>query len=181
MAGMRFHTGLLAAFALLFAACGLEPVDDSPNPPPGATSTSKPANLPACDWARVISVHDGDTIRVSVNDGPYERLRYIGIDAPEVANEGGVAEPFAEESTAMNRELVENQQVCLEKDVSDVDQYGRLLRYVWLADGRMVNEEILRAGLANVVTFRPDTKYHKSRLSPAEASAREREIGIWSE
>ncbi len=180
MQGMRIAMVLLLLSSALFAACGLELAVEEDSTPAASlpAGTNAAVSLPACDWARVISVHDGDTIRVSIDDGPYLRLRYIGIDAPEV---GERAEPFAEESAQLNRELVEGKEICLEKDVSDTDQYDRLLRYAWLADGRMVNEEILRAGLASVVTFRPDTKYHKSRLVPIEAFARERELGIWSD
>ncbi|HQW51790.1 MAG TPA: thermonuclease family protein, partial [Tepidiformaceae bacterium] len=71
--------------------------------------------------------------------------------------------------------------LCLEKDVSDRDQYRRLLRYAWLDDGRMVNEELLEAGMARVVTFPPDVKYHDARLLPAQRAASRAGLGIWSD
>ena len=118
----------------------------------------------------------GDTIRVEI-EGEVERLRYIGIDTPEV---GDNAEPFGEEGTAANRSLVAGELVCLESDVSDRDRFDRLLHYVWLEDGTLVNEALVREGHAEAVRFRPDTKHHDARLAPAEEEARKERLGIWS-
>jgi hypothetical protein len=71
------------------------------------------------------------------------------------------------------------QTVWLEKDRSDADVYGRLLRYVWLADGRMVNEEIVRAGYALAVTWQPDTR-HRVRLEQAATEAWRESRGFWA-
>jgi len=129
-----------------------------------------------CTWAEVVSVTDGDTIWVEI-EGEVERLRYVGIDTPEV---GDNAEPFGEEATAANRSLVGAGRVCLEGDVSDRDRFDRLLRYVWLEDGTLVNEALVREGLAEAVRFPPDTKHHDARLAPAAEEAREERLGIWS-
>ena len=138
------------------------------------------AELPPCDWAEVMAIVDGDTIRVAAGDGS-ERVRYTGIDAPEMARDGEPAEPFADAATERNAELLEDGRVCLERDVSDRDRFDRLLRYIWLEDGTLVNETLLREGLAHVVTFPPDVRYHESRFEPAEAEARAAGRGIWSE
>ena len=127
-------------------------------------------------------VADGDTIRVSVRGRDY-RVRYIGIDAPELDRAGQPAESFAQESLAANRELVRGQTVTLEKDVSETDQFGRLLRYVWLADGEgwlLVNAELVRLGFAQAGTYPPDVKYTDVLLS-AERAARDRGAGLWAD
>jgi micrococcal nuclease len=82
--------------------------------------------------AQVVNIVDGDTIDVLIGGTSY-RVRYILIDTPEVS--GGV-EPFGPEATEANRALVEGQRVVLEKDVSETDRYGRLLRYVHVGQGR---------------------------------------------
>ena len=93
---------------------------------------------------------------------------------------GDNAEPFGDEATATNRSLVAGELVCLKTDVSDRDRFDRLLRYVWLEDGTLVNEALVREGLAEAVRFPPDTKHHDAHLAPAEAAAREERLGIWS-
>ena len=134
--------------------------------------------LPACDWAEVVSVTDGDTVRVDLN-GEEERLRYIGIDAPELNPESGDAEPLAAEATEANEQLVDGERICLERDVSDRDRFGRLLRYAWLEDGTMVNEALVLAGLATAVEYRPDTRHHDAILFPAQDEAMAAGRGIW--
>lgn len=164
--------------ALVVAAGGCDSVStgertvviELPDPP------SRP--LPQCDWADVVSVSDGDTIRVRL-DGEVERLRYIGIDAPELNPETGEPEPFAEAASAANEQLVDGEEICLERDVSDRDRFGRLLRYAWLADGTLVNEALVLAGLADAREFRPDTKHHDEILQPAEDAAIAAQRGIW--
>lgn len=119
----------------------------------------------------VLSVTDGDTIRVDYN-GTNTPLRYIGIDTPERN------EQYFNEATTYNWRLVAGQTVYLEKDVSETDRYDRLLRYVWLSDGRLVNEELVRAGWALSSTYPPDVKYQQAFLA-AQQSALEAENGFW--
>jgi micrococcal nuclease len=131
----------------------------------------------------VTSITDGDTIRVEI-DGHESRLRYIGIDTPESRAPGTPVEPFALAATAANASLVGGAQVVLEKDVSETDRFDRLLRYVWLSpdDGaawRLVNLELVRAGLAEAVAYPPDTKY-QDVLESAESEARAAGRGQWS-
>jgi len=101
--------------------------------------------------AQVVRVIDGDTIEVSIG-GKLYKVRYIGIDTPETG------EWMAPEATAKNEGLVGGKVVGLEKDVSETDRYGRLLRYVWVGD-LMVNAELVRFGCAQVSTYPPDVKY----------------------
>lgn len=106
--------------------------------------------------AQVINVVDGDTINVLINGAEF-RVRYILVDTPETKHPDKGVEPFGPEADQANRQLVEGKVVHLEKDVSETDRYGRLLRYVYV-DGKMVNEELLCLGLAQVATFPPDVR-----------------------
>ena len=121
--------------------------------------------------AKVIQVIDGDTIII---EGGY-RVRYIGIDAPEIHPE---VEAFGMEAWQANRRLVEGKEVRLERDVSEKDKYGRLLRYVWV-DDILVEAELVRQGLARAKAYPPDTKY-QDYLEQMEAEAREAGRGMWA-
>ncbi len=121
--------------------------------------------------ARVIQVIDGDTIAI---EGGY-RVRYIGIDTPEIYPE---VEAFGMEAWQTNRQLVEGKEVRLEKDVSETDKYGRLLRYVYV-DDIFVNAELVRQGLARSNAYPPDTKY-QDYLEQMQAEAREASRGMWA-
>ena len=133
--------------------------------------------LPICgcisppDTALVTQVIDGDTI---VIEGGY-KVRYIGIDTPEIDD----GEPFGMEALEANQELVEGKVVHLERDVSQTDKYGRLLRYVYV-DGIFVNAELVRLGLAEAKAYPPDTKYQED-LEELETEAKEAGWGMWAE
>ena len=114
---------------------------------------------------------DGDTITI---EGGY-RVRYIGIDTPETYPE---TEAFGVEAWRANRQLVEGKVVRLERDVSQTDKYGRLLRYVYVND-IFVNAELVRQGLAEASAYHPDIKY-RDYLEELEAEAREAGWGIWA-
>ncbi len=123
------------------------------------------------DTARVTQVIDGDTI---VIEGNY-RVRYIGIDTPETHPE---LEAFGLEAWQANRELVEGKIVHLERDVSEVDKYGRLLRYVYV-DDVFVNAELVKQGLAHTKAYPPDIK-HQDYLEALEQEARQAGRGMWA-
>lgn len=123
------------------------------------------------ELALVIDVIDGDTIRIERENGAIDRVRYIGIDTPELANDDRPAEPYGPQATVANARFVEDQIVVLETDTSDRDRYDRLLRYVWVEtdDGWvMVNERLVALGLAEVKAYEPDTKYHPYFLESQE-------------
>ncbi len=123
------------------------------------------------DTARVTQVIDGDTIII---EGDY-RVRYIGIDAPEIYPK---LETYGMEALEANRKLVEGKEVRLERDVSETDKYGRLLRYVYV-DGIFVNAELVRQGLAEAKAYPPDIE-HQDYLDELEAEARQAGRGIWA-
>lgn len=125
----------------------------------------------------VTSVIDGDTIEVDI-DGTIYKVRYIGLDAPELDDKRPEYCALAQEATRYNRQLVEGKTVRLEKDISETDRYGRLLRYVYV-DDIFVNAELVRQGLAWAEAYEPDIRY-QDILEEAEAEAREDKIGIWA-
>ncbi len=126
---------------------------------------------PAGVAATVVFVIDGDTIEVSL-DGRNERLRLVGIDAPERGECG------YEEARSALIDLVDGVAVRLEADVSDRDRFGRLLRYVWVGDV-LVNEVLTSEGVAIARRYPPDTAL-APRLEAAQAEAQEAARGLWA-
>jgi micrococcal nuclease len=132
--------------------------------------------LPSGFVDRVI---DGDTIEVRIGQQLY-KVRYIGIDTPETVDPRRPVGYFGEQASAKNKELVLYKTVYLERDVSDTDKYGRLLRYVYLSDKTMVNLELVRLGYAKASTYPPDVKF-SMLFADAEREARNNGRGLWAE
>jgi micrococcal nuclease len=127
---------------------------------------------------RVVRVVDGDTIRVEL-DGHEERVRYIGIDTPESVKPGTPVQCFAKKAAAFNEHLVGGRRVKLVRDVEQRDRYGRLLAYVYPADGGpMVNETLVARGYARTLTIPPDVRF-ADRFRRLAAGAREAGRGLW--
>jgi micrococcal nuclease len=141
------------------------------------THTPQPTNTPDRQAAQVIRVIDGDTIEVQL-DGQIYTVRYIGIDTPETVAPNQPVEWMGQQATEANKDLVQGKTVYLEKDVSETDQYGRLLRYVFLVDGTFVNAELVRLGYAQASTYPPDVGY-QDRLREIQQVAQDKEVGLW--
>ena len=132
--------------------------------------------------ATVSSVIDGDTIILTDKT----HVRYIGMNTPEIANAffKKKGECFGNEATQENKKLVEGKTIKMQKDVSDIDKYGRKLRYVWVpstSSGQavFVNDILVKEGYAKVDTVPPDTKYQTQfKLSAIEAEINQR--GLWN-
>lgn len=120
------------------------------------------------EQALVTSVIDGDTVELA--DGRH--VRYLGIDTPESG------EYYAEEATARNKDLVEGKTVELQRGSRDQDEYGRLLRYVYV-DGVFVNADLVAGGYATAYIFDPDNRYSQV-LVQLEQYARMKELGLWA-
>jgi len=126
-------------------------------------------------WVRVDRVFDGDTFRA--RNG--ERVRLLGINAPEVNHETRPGEILGEQSGALLSQLVKGKTVRLKTDREIRDIYGRLLAQVYLQDGTWVNREMILRGMAHVYTFTPNIRW-ASDLATAEKQARKERLGIWA-
>jgi micrococcal nuclease len=202
--GPRPRVNLAIAIAVVIAlACTGPPGGASSTPTPSSTSTSSAPTDAAIviatpiptsgataglgpngptEAATVVRVVDGDTIVVDRGRGE-EKLRYIGMDTPETVKPGSPVEWMGPQASAANKALVGGRQVILEKDVSETDRFGRLLRDVWLQRPEgwlMVNLELVRTGFAAVSTYPPDVKYVDLLLA-AQREAREAGAGLWAD
>ena len=119
---------------------------------------------------KVVKVIDGDTIVIAGG----QRVRYIGIDTPEV---GDNPEYYGPEATSFNARLVAGGEVSLERDVSERDRFGRLLRFVY-ADGILVNAELVREGYARAQEYGGDRRYTNC-FAFLEQEARDTGRGMW--
>ena len=120
-------------------------------------------------------VDDGDTIVVAGD----ERVRYLGINTPEVAHKDEPVEPFGDEAKAFNKKLVQDRWINLELAEQQRDPYGRLLAYVFLADGTFVNGELVRQGYAHLLRKQPKLRYWE-RLLALQRQALKEKKGMWS-
>lgn len=146
--------------------------------PPAAQLTTLPSvssNVSLVE-AVVTRVIDGDTIEVSIS-GKLYTVRYIGMNTPETVDPNRLVEPYGIEASNMNKELVGGKIVILEKDVSETDRYGRLLRYVYVGN-LFINAELVRLGYAQIATYPPDVKYQDLFLQ-LQVEAREANRGLW--
>lgn len=126
------------------------------------------------DPKKVRHVYDGDTI--CLENG--WKVRYIGIDTPEIDPETHEGEYLAHKARAFNKDLLEGGSIRLERDIIGKDRYGRALAYIFLKDGRMMNALMVEKGLAHVMTHPPNTKY-RARLLNCQRRAMQRGVGIW--
>jgi micrococcal nuclease len=124
----------------------------------------------------VVRVVDGDTAIVEIG-GQEQRVRFIGIDAPESVVPGEPVECFGPEAADYTRERLEGANVRIEYDVERRDRFERTLAYVWLGD-ELFNETLVREGYALVTTFPPNVRY-VDRFVDAQRAARARERGLW--
>ncbi|MCX8164529.1 MAG: thermonuclease family protein [Aquificaceae bacterium] len=140
----------------------------------------------------VIRVVDGDTFQCRLDSGEEVKVRLVGIDTPESSPNPKAHRDVERSGRAMKEGLrmgklargvtesllTQGKRVSLEFDVQRTDRYGRLLAYVWLPDGRMLNELLVREGYAQVYTIPPNVKYQE-RLLSAQRKAREEGKGLW--
>jgi endonuclease YncB( thermonuclease family) len=142
-------------------------------PPPTELTEPAQSDLGATgEAATLVRVIDGDTIVVEMGGQTYS-VRYIGVDTPEAGQYG-----FGQ-ATEANRQLLAKGPLHLQKDVSETDQYGRILRYVFAGDV-FVNAELVRLGYAYADTWPPDVKY-SDYFVQLQREARETARGLWAE
>jgi micrococcal nuclease len=181
----RFYSCVLAVIFFASAGCGeparstivsAEPVTMATRSVIAPEATATPGS--GCVSARAVRqealvtyVTDGDSIEVEMGGADF-RVRYIGIDAPEM--EGGL---LAGEAAAANRSLVAGKTIVMIRDLSEADRFGRLLRYVFVG-GVFVNRELVRIGLARAEYYPPDLAC-TSEFKSAEEEARQARLGLW--
>lgn len=122
----------------------------------------------------VREVQDGDTI--VLQDG--RTIRYLGVNAPEVASDMHPDQPFAREAIQWNKTMVLGKSVRLEMDTETKDMFGRTLAYVYLPNGTMVNQAILAAGMAQYFPYRLNMRHAKLLLEAQRSAMRARQ-GLW--
>lgn len=148
--------------------------------PGSPLETMLPAGLTEAHVTRVV---DGDTIHVDIAGQDFT-VRYIGMNTPETVAPDKPVECYGPEASARNKQLVTGQMVELEKDVSETDQYGRLLRFVWLPDsshtgqGEMVDALLVQEGYARLDTFPPDVRY-EGLFAQLQQQAQTAHAGLW--
>jgi micrococcal nuclease len=138
----------------------------------------------ALDQHHVEQVIDGDTLTLKGGT----RLRLIGVDTPETRfsrRSDGNDQPLARDALLFAERAVEGRQVRLQFDKERADQYGRILAYVWYFDREsseelLLNEELIRAGLAEALLRFPYSESMKRRFRAAQSEAKNAKRGIWS-
>ena len=126
---------------------------------------------------KCIRVVDGDTLIVRNGSLEPVRVRLIGVDTPESVRPESPVEYFGKEAAAFTRKMAEGRKVRLEFDQVRYDKYDRLLAYVFLPDGTMLNEEIIRQGYGHV--FQKFPFKYKRKFRKLEREARKKRRGLW--
>ena len=124
--------------------------------------------------AVVVHIADGDTITVAM-DGQRYRVRYIGIDTPEL---NSAENDLAEQASRLNEALVSGQTVTLYRDTSETDRYDRLLRYVFVGDD-FINYDLVNQGAARAKDYPPDSACADT-FAGAQDNAQQAGLGIWA-
>jgi len=124
--------------------------------------------------SKVVYVYDGDTIKLANG----EKVRYLGIDTPEMNYKTPPAEYFAKDAKAFNQRLVDGKIVRLEFDAQRRDKYQRLLAYVYL-DDIFINKKMIEEGYAKILIIPPNEKYSDEFLK-LQRKARQEGKGIWA-
>ncbi|MBR2283917.1 MAG: thermonuclease family protein [Ruminococcus sp.] len=160
----------------------LEKSTQSTPPVHDSSATSSEEAMPELHGLyNVVRVVDGDTIVVDI-DGAETKIRFIGVDTPESVNpdkslnteQGKIASEFT-------ADMLTGKQIYLEYDTERTDKYGRTLAYVFLSDKfTMVEAELLKSGMAEVMTIEPNSKY-ALYFEELEAEAKQNKVGFWSE
>lgn len=135
--------------------------------------------------AVVTRIIDGDTFDVAISGG-HDRVRPIGVDAPEATSK---VEPYGREATEFARRLLSGKTVLLERDVEPRDRYGRLLAYVWLEPpmsrtmaeirSKMFNAILVAEGYAQLLTIPPNVRYVDA-FRILQTEARQQGKGLWA-
>ena len=132
------------------------------------------------EYYRVVKVVDGDTFWIDDGSERGQKVRLIGVDAPETRRSARKEiGHYGEEAKVYATELLLDKDVRLEYDVSHKDRYGRTLAYVYLRDGTFVNALLIKEGYATVLTVPPNVA-HADDFVKYQRRAREKGKGLWA-
>jgi micrococcal nuclease len=130
-------------------------------------------------WLEISKFVDGDTFWVMDAKGNTEKIRLIGIDAPEPRRTGNKEMGyFGKEASAYVKNLLTGRRIRLEFDIGKYDRYKRTLAYVFLEDGMFLNAHLVKEGYASVMTVPPNVKYADLFVN-LQKEARENNRGLW--
>jgi micrococcal nuclease len=130
-------------------------------------------------WYPVSKIVDGDTFWIINSKGENEKIRLIGVDAPESRKSGKKEIGFyGKESKTYLEQILTGRKVRLEYDVSKYDRYKRTLAYVYLENGTFLNAHLIKNGYAAVMTVPPNVKYAEQFVQ-LQKEARDKKKGLW--
>ena len=157
-------TAALAAVGLLYGNANQLKAPDLPAITPG--------------YYKVTEVVDGDTIQVDMN-GTLEKVRFIGVDTPETKKPNAAVQCYGPEASDFTKKALTGKSVRLEADPLDDnrDRYGRLLRYIYLQDGSLLEETLIRQGWGFAYTSFPFQK--KTEFIELQNEAQKNKAGLW--
>ncbi|MBI5358429.1 thermonuclease family protein [Candidatus Amesbacteria bacterium] len=132
-------------------------------------------------YYRVVSISDGDTIKVLMNK-KIETIRFIGVDTPETVDPRRPVQCFGKEASNFTKKTLSNTNVKLESDfiAGDRDKYKRLLRYVFLEDGQNFNQVLIEEGFGHEYTYKSQPYKYQNAFKRSEINARENSRGLWA-
>ncbi|WP_260485075.1 thermonuclease family protein [Listeria booriae] len=151
---------------------------DSQEKATAAATITMPENTVPVTLDRVV---DGDTLSIKFEgDSTSKKLRLLLVDTPESVKPGVAVQPYAKEASNYMKTLMQGAKLQLEYDEGGAtDKYGRILAYLY-ADGKNVNEIMVRKGFARVAyIYKPNTRYVK-QLQEAQSKAKQEKLNIWS-
>ena len=179
---MRLRRSLYA-FAIICAVLALESarLATAPLSRPTVATVAISTSTTTPDTYFVAKVVDGDTDDVLI-DGKTVRLRLIGMDTPEVVDTRKPVQCFGREASAEGHKLLDGQWVRLEYDAvtGKTDIYGRTLAYVYLPDGTLYNEYMIRNGYAHEYDYQNQKYKYRTQFQSAQAAAKKEQLGFWS-
>ncbi len=162
---IQYRIFLFVILSLLNASCGSNESEKQTSNNDGSFAVKK--------------ISDGDTFWIYNGTEEGEKIRLIGIDAPESKNVFKKKQGYyGKEAKEFLTNLLKGKRVRLEYDVDRTDQYGRTLAYVYLQDGTFVNADLVRNGYAMVMTVPPNVKF-ADELVKLQQEARENNRGLW--
>jgi micrococcal nuclease len=182
--GARLLAVALLAVALAGCQASLAPGGGPSGEAPAGLATSRAERAAWPDppgdavAAEVQRVTDGDTFVATV-DGRRERVRVIGVDTPETVAPNRPVEPYGRQASSFAKRHLTGATVRLAGDVEPRDRYGRLLAYMWLADGTFWNALLVAEGYAQQLTIPPNVTY-AGLFRRLVAEARRQERGLWA-